>query len=76
MPAAGQPKGVVPKNTKDQKEGKDELSKPVDFEVDIVSGLVLLPDEERKEYLRVARESKIAPFYRPWFINPFQITPR
>ncbi|KAJ3645018.1 hypothetical protein Zmor_022711 [Zophobas morio] len=60
VPAAGQPKGVVPKNTKDQKEGKDELSKPVDFEVDIVSGLVLLPDEERKEYLRVARENYAA----------------
>lgn len=34
------------------KENKNE-----EFEEENVSGLVLLPDDERKEYLRVARES-------------------
>ncbi|RZB39749.1 Enkurin domain containing protein [Asbolus verrucosus] len=47
-------KGVLPKYLKERKEDIH----PVEFiETENLSGLVLLPDDERKEYLRVAREN-------------------
>ncbi|XP_044252819.1 enkurin domain-containing protein 1-like isoform X1 [Tribolium madens] len=50
-------KGVLPRYLKEKKVTKDEKSGV--FEENI-SGLVLLPDDERREYLRVARENYAA----------------
>lgn len=55
QPPANYQKGALPKYLKDKKE---EL-KCDDFDTENLSGLVLLPDDERKEYLRVARESNL-----------------
>jgi hypothetical protein len=56
-------KGTLPKYLQEKKISRDEVLKPVDFEGENLSGLVLLPDDERKEYLRVARESKTHKFF-------------
>jgi hypothetical protein len=53
-------KGTLPKYLQEKKISRDEVLKPVDFEGENLSGLVLLPDDERKEYLRVARENYAA----------------
>ncbi|KAB0793671.1 hypothetical protein PPYR_13291 [Photinus pyralis] len=47
-------KGVLPKYLRDRKE---ELTKQCELEPDCPDGHVLLPDEERKETLRVLRQS-------------------
>lgn len=61
VPPPNYKKGVVPKYLKDKEKPKEEakvnISKATEYEGEQISGLVLLPDDERKEYLRVARES-------------------
>lgn len=64
LPPPNYQKGALPKYMKEKKESPEEVKiKPVEFEGEQVPGLVLLPDEERKEYLRVARESKKTVFF-------------
>lgn len=55
QPPPSYQKGVIPKYLKDRK----GLEKSVEIEPDCPPGHILLPEEERKETLRVLRQSEL-----------------